>query len=228
MAQLAAAVRSLSLPSNRRVLCGALAFGATIALCDWLQQPPPARALLLADGVVAEGIDALLMTLAALMADQAIRDGCSVWRAYIVALPCALLITVGLQVQWFTWVGFVRAGSAAQLSLGLATMTQMCLLWGMAMLVFLNQRSAARMLGGIRAGELERVQLERRLIDSRLLAAQEQFDPDRVMQHLREIRACYAQAAPAAEEQLESLIESLRGSISPQTSVPRPPPDPLR
>lgn len=225
MRRLASILQRSSLYSNRRVLLGALVFGAAIALAHWLQRPPPVRAAFLAEGLAAESMAALVMTLAALIADRAVQSGCSVWRAFAVALPCALIVTVGLQVQWFTWLGAVPAKSSAQLALEI--MSALCVLWGMAMLVFLNQRSAARMLGRVRAAELERVQLERRLLDSRLSAAQMQLDPARVMQRLREIRACYAQASPGAEVQLEGLIDHLRGCVSPQNGVPQPRADPL-
>jgi len=74
----------------------------------------------------------------------------------------------------------------------------------------------------VRAAELERVGVERRLIESRLAAAQAQIDPERVFRHLAEIRNLYASARPGADERLEALIQELRASVAQGVDVTQP------
>ncbi len=99
-------------------------------------------------------------------------------------------------------------------SMMLLTLVENALKHGMAMMVFLNGRSAARMLAGVRATELERVQVERRLLSSRVAAAEARIDPGLVLKQLAEIRDSYAAARSAADAQLENLIADLRRSVT--------------
>ena len=64
--------------------------------------------------------------------------------------------------------------------------------------------------------------VERRLIESRLAAAQAQIDPERVLRHLAEIRNLYASARPGADERLEALIQELRASVAQGVDVIQP------
>lgn len=198
---------------NGRLLAGAVGFGIVIALSRAMQHPGPERLLALWRGLLGEALAATLMMLSALVADEAIRRGCRVWSAFAAAVLFACTTTVGLQLLLLGWFGLAQPQPHWRTRFALDMLSASCTYWGMAMLVFLNHRSAARSLAGVRAAELERVQIEQRLIDSRLTAAKAQVDPACVMQRLGEVRSLYAGGHAGAEAQLESLIEDLRGSI---------------
>jgi len=119
-----------------------------------------------------------------------------------------------LQTQLGSWLGVEPAGSRARLALTVGSFVGTCLYWGMAMLVFLNRRSAARMLAGVRYAELERMRLERQVIDSSLAAAEAQIDPPLILQRLAHVRSLYDTGAPGADEQLEALIADLRDTVT--------------
>jgi hypothetical protein len=85
--------------------------------------------------------------------------------------------------------------------------------WGTVLLVYLNRQSAARLLARLRAGELARVQTERRLIESELAATEAQINPAAVRQRLAEIRDLYAARNDNADARLELLIADLRETV---------------
>jgi hypothetical protein len=78
------------------------------------------------------------------------------------------------------------------------------------MLAYHNRRRATQILEGIRAAELKHVELERRLIESRLATAQAAIDPGALFASLASIRNLYATSAPSADRELDRLIEDLR------------------
>ena len=181
-------------------------------------QPPPHD---LPAHIVSNAVGALFVMLAALAADEAVRHRVRLWCAY----PAALLAASGATtvVQWClqSWpaVAFVEGGAplAVAVSIGLNVFT----LGGLGLLAYTNRQSAERMLQGIRAAELEWVGVERRLIESRLAAAQAQIDPEQVFRQLAEIRNLYAGARPGADERLEALIQELRASVAQRVDVTR-------
>jgi hypothetical protein len=151
--------------------------------------------------------------LATLAGDQAIRRGWPVWRAVVTCLFCASAIVA--LATWGLLASFgLDPGPNGGLIYAVGKFLDICAYWGMAMMVFLNGRSAARMLAGVRTTELERVQVERRLLASRFAAAEAQIDPTLVLKQLAEIRDSYAAARSTADEQLESLIMDLRRSVT--------------
>jgi len=198
---------------NGRLLALAVGFGIVIALSRAVQHPAAERLLALWRGLLGEALAATLMVLSALVADEAVRRGCRVWSAFTVAVLFACTATVGLQLLVLQWLGLAQTQPHWRMRFALDMLSASCTYWAMAMLVFLNHRSAARSLAGVRATELEGVQIEQRLIDSRLSAAKAQVDPALVMQRLAQVRRLYATGQGGAEAQLESLIEDLRGSI---------------
>jgi hypothetical protein len=186
-----------------------LAFAVLWHLRHGVQQPPHDWL----SHIVSNAVGALFVMLAALAADEAVRRRVRLWCAH----PAALLAASGATaiVQWClqSWpaVAFaVGEPVAVAVSIGLNVFT----LGGLGMLAYTSRQSAERMLQGVRAAELERVGVERRLIESRLAAAQAQIDPERVFRHLAEIRNLYASARPGADERLEVLIQELRASVA--------------
>ena len=182
-------------------------------------QPPPRD---LPAHIVSNAFGALFVMLAALAADEALRRGVRFWCAYPLALLAAsgAITIVQWRLQSSPAVAFAEAGRplTVAVSIGLSLFT----LGGIGMLAYINRQSAERILRGVRAAELERVGVERRLIESRLAAAQAQTDPERVFRQLAEIRDLYASARPGADERLEALIQELRASVAQGVDVIQP------
>jgi hypothetical protein len=172
--------------------------------------------------IVSNAVGAFFVMLAALAADEALRRRVRLWCAYPLALLAASGATTIVQWRLQSWpaVAFAEGGRplTVAMSIGLGVFT----LGGIGMLAYINRQSAERMLQGVRAAELERAGVERRLIESRLAAAQAQIDPERVFRHLAEIRNLYASARPGADERLESLIQELRASVAQGVDVTQP------
>jgi hypothetical protein len=164
--------------------------------------------------MVSNAVGALLVMLAALAADEAVRRRVPFWCAY----PAALLAASGATtiVQWClqSWPAVAFAGGGRPLAIAVSIGLNVFTLGGLGMLAYTSRQSAARMLQGVRAAELERVGVERRLIESRLAAAQAQIDPERVFRQLAEIRDLFARARPGADERLEALIQELRARVA--------------
>jgi hypothetical protein len=184
--------------------------GFMFALYTWLQlwhqrwQPP------LLAGVMGQAIAALLVMLAAYAGDEAVRRGWSVWRAFVVVALCASVANV--LCQWP--MSYLVSGTAHRLVDVLNDFFNLGAFWGTVLVVFLNRRSAQRLLSRLRAGELERVHAEGRLIASRLAAAEAQIDPKALLRQLAEVRDLYAGGLPRADERLEALITGLREAAS--------------
>lgn len=201
----------------------ALAFAVLAHLRHGAHPPPkdlPAHAASYAVG-------ALFVMLAALAADEALRRRVRFLCAYPVALfaaaGAAAIVQWGLQ----SWppLAFEEAGSSLEVAVTIGL--DVIMLGGLGMLAYINRQSAERVLQGVRSAELDRVRVERRLIEARLAAAQAQIDPEAVSLQLAEIRNLYASARPGADERLEALIQELRASVAhdgdvagPRESVP--------
>lgn len=187
--------------------------GALFALADWLAQWHVQWHAAVQQSLVAsllrQSITAWLALLAALACDEAVRRGVPVWRAFTIAVLCASgANVVGQRV--------IVSGGQLHESVALARVNaffDVGGIWGTAVMVYVNRRSAQRLLARIRGGELERVRAEQRLTASHLAAAEAQIDPAAVLRELADARDLYAGGHPGAEERIESLIAWLRDSV---------------
>jgi len=186
--------------------------GLVFALYPWLQRwnRPDQPSLLL--NIVEQAFAALLVMLAAFTADEAVRRGWSVWRAFVVVLLCASIINVIAQALLHDAFGV--PGPVHGLASTLRNLFNIGSLWGTALMVYLNRQSACRLLARLRAGELERAQAERRLVASRLAAVEAQIDPAAVLRQLAEVRDLFAAGRPEADEHLNTLITGLRETVA--------------
>jgi len=197
------------------------ALGLIFAVYPWLQQwHQPTQSSLLTSAI-RQAIAALLVMLGAFSGDEAVRRGWSVWRAFVVVMLCASVANVLFQELLSSMLGDAPRGPADILN----DFFILGAMWGPALVVFLNRRTAQRLLSRLRSGELERVQAERHLVASRLAAAEAQIDPAALLHQLAEVRDLYATGRPEAEQRFEELIGSLRESASrsaaAQLHVPR-------
>jgi hypothetical protein len=181
--------------------------------------PPPHDLL---SHIVSNVVGALFVMLAALSADEALRRRVRFWCAYPVALFSACGAAIFVQWCLQQWPAVARAEGAGPLAAAVEFGFMVFPLGGLAILAYINRQSAERVLRGVRIVELERVEVERRLIESRLAAAQAQIDPEAVFRQLAEIRNLYAGARPGADEKLEALIQELRASVAQRVDVTGP------
>jgi len=200
--------------------------GLTWGMLTYLQwrrpeAPPPH---MLHTYLISRAVGALFILLAALAADEAVRRGSRAWHAFPVALLAGSC--VGAIAQWYlrSWMGVVdfTPDAGAPFARMVFVALDVSAFGGLAMLAYLNRQSADRMLAGVRTAELERVRVERRLIESRLATTQAQIDPGSVLRQLGKIRNLYAAARPGADEKLEALIQELRASVAQAVAVSAP------
>lgn len=192
-----------------RAVLVAQSLGAVFALEDWLQQLHEPTQPSLAVGLLCQSGTAWIVLMAALACDETVRRGVPVWRAFTIAVLSASGINV--IAQWVIAPGGYHQGSAV-----LTTINNFFAvggLWGTGLLVYVNRRSAQRLLARIRAGELARVHAEQRLTASRFAVAEAQVDPAAVLRELAETRDLYASGHAGADERLEALIARLRNSV---------------
>jgi sensor histidine kinase YesM len=152
----------------------------------------------------------------AFCADEAVARGARPIVTYAVLLVVVnqlLAAAVTCAMQWIyltvyaipwpskTW-GFTEASGhlSVPCSLGL--------------LVFMNGRAAERMLEGVRAAELRRVQLDQQLVESRLATAEAQIDPQMLFGALAQIKRGLEDSQPEAEKNLNDLIQTLRTALA--------------
>jgi hypothetical protein len=186
--------------------------GLLYALVPWLITlgRPSAQSLRLL--LLQDGVTALCVMVAALAGDEAARRGWRVWRAFVTALVGASVTVALVQLGLDAWLGIVDPLPAPRRLL--FTFFEVGTVWGTVLMVYLNRRSARRILAGVRAGELVRLQTERHLLSARLAAAEARVDPAAVLHRLGDVRDLYARDDPDADGALEQLIATLRATTA--------------
>jgi hypothetical protein len=199
-------------------------FAELLGLCveasrylKYLNNAPPNYLL---SGLVITQLGALCVLLATLAGDEAVRRGVNAWFAYGVALLTASIVTAF--GQWyirgwfhlFTVVNRPGVPLRVQYTMIIFVACDVLMFGGFAMLAYVNRRSAQRILAGVRSAELKRVQIERRLTESRLATAQAQIDPHLLTRSLTEVRDLYKRDSPDADLQLDALIQRLQATVT--------------
>jgi hypothetical protein len=220
MGFLGAVVRSVTW---QRVLAAWLLGFALYLVRNFQNAGPTTPSNFTVSGLIITNLGALLVLLAALSADQAIRREARPWRAYLVCLLAASILTaVG---QWYIRGWFHLYTAVNQPGLPAAVQrTQMIfvacdvfMFGGFAMLAFLNRQSAQRILEGVRAAELRRLQLEQQLTDSSMAITLAHIDPGTLFESLGELRDLYARSAPQADLKMDELILRLQDAVTKNT-----------
>jgi hypothetical protein len=196
------------------------AVGLAVNLTRYLEQPALAAVPHSEIGrTIVTAFGAAGALLAVLCADEAVRYGVRKTPAYWMALLTASAATGA--VRWYTnlWLGLTPSGDPATHTL--VQLTQMgftaldvMLYGGSAALVYLNRRAAAQALEGVRAAELRRVQIERRVIESRLATVRARVDPRTLLKALAKIQEGYRTASADVDGRLDLLILQLQASSS--------------
>lgn len=189
----------------RSVLVAALVAGA-IEVQHLLGGWNPASAFTMPRLVLVSAIlmsESFLVLLAVVGAEEAERHGVRTWHAFVLALLAACCAIALLRAAAPVWV-------TAAIGPAYRGVIQAWIYGGIAMIAYLNRRSAIRMLEGVRTAELNCVQSERNLIDSRLAAFRAQIDQPAFFAAMTDIRNAYKQRLPDAGERLDVLIQQLR------------------
>jgi hypothetical protein len=154
----------------------------------------------------------------ALLSDEAVKRGVSPRLAYPIAvistLPVAFIATTVTQQVYLSIFGLPAEKPNLFWQSSIETSVHMYIYGAFAMLVFMNQRAADRLLLNFRNGELRRVQLERQLVESRLATAEAQIDPTMLFNQLADIKLGFVHGEDRAEEQLNALIQTLRAALA--------------
>lgn len=204
-------IASVFAATTWRAVIATQILGALFALTPWLEQAGKLTQPNLPLSLAQQASTALFLMLAALAADQAVRRGWTVWRAFLLALLGASSATALMQWAIHTTSG---AHSTQDLRTMLVSFLNVGSYWGVALMVFLNRQSAARLLAKVRGGQLDRAQEERRLIASDLAAVEAQIVPAAVSSQLEQVRDLYEADNPAAEARLDALIAGLRDKVA--------------
>jgi hypothetical protein len=202
----------------------AFLFASLIGLCvlasrelKFLDNAPPNY---LWSGLVITQLGSLSVLLAVLAGNEAVRRGSSAWFAYTAALLTASVVTALGQWYirgWFhlyTVVNRPGVPARVQYTMIIFVACDVLMFGGFAMLAYVNRRSAQRILEGVRSAELKRVQIERRLMESRLGTARAQIDPQILFGSLTEIRDLFQQGSRDADLQLDALIQRLQAAVT--------------
>jgi sensor histidine kinase YesM len=96
----------------------------------------------------------------------------------------------------------------------ISTAEDIAVICAFGMVIYMNRRTAERMLERVQAAELKRVQLEGQLIESRLAMAEAQVDPQMLFSALAEIRDGFSRSLPNADAKLDELVQHLRSALA--------------
>jgi hypothetical protein len=168
-------------------------------------------------------LNVLLIVPIALFADETVKRGARARYVYPAAvfstIPVALLATIVIQRLYVAVFGIPPGTPDLFWRSSIETGFDMYVYGAFGMLVFMNQRTADRMLENFRNAELRRVQLEQQLVESRLATAEAQVDPAMLFGALTNIKLAFEHDRPDAEEELNDLIQTLRAALARTVAV---------
>ncbi|MGH8202462.1 MAG: hypothetical protein ACREVO_19190 [Steroidobacteraceae bacterium] len=201
----------MSRAATWRVVLATQILGSLFALANWLEHGSEATPPLLIYLLCRYALAAILIMLAALTGDEAVRRRSSIVRSFLVVTLCASALNA--LAQRLLDAGFdVAAGrGAAAIAYNFFDVG---INWSMIVLVYLNRRSTGRLLARLRADELARAESEQRVIASSLAGAEARMDSASVLRQLSLIRDLYANGHDGAEDRLEDLIGILRYNVA--------------
>jgi hypothetical protein len=151
---------------------------------------------------------ALLVLLAIAIAEEAARRGARKVLSYAVAVLAASLMSALIFTSM--WFDMAWRNERSVALFVLENTTEIALWASLALLVFYNNAQATRIREGVKQAQMNRVQIERGVLESRLAAARKQIDGPALFEELTEIRDALYGEDPQGAEALERLILRLR------------------
>jgi hypothetical protein len=167
---------------------------------------------------VATSLTALLMLALTLYADSVVTRGTSARLVYpltvVSSFPLAFLVTWGTEALYNAVFSVPPAAAAAHRWQFVSYAEDIALICAFGMVIFMNRRTAERVLERVQSAELKRVQLEGQLIESRLAMAEAQVDPQMLFAALAEVRDGFSRSLPDADLKLDALVQHLRTALA--------------
>ncbi len=167
---------------------------------------------------VAMSVSALVLLVVTLYADGRVSRGAHPRLVYpltvALSFPAAFVITGLVQATYFAVLAVPAEAAAAHRWVFVSTAEDIALICSFGMVIYMNRRIAERMLEGIQAAELKRLQLEEQLVESRLATAEAQVDPEKLLSSLAAIRDGFSRSTSDADARLDELVQQLRNALT--------------
>jgi hypothetical protein len=165
---------------------------------------------------------ALILLIAMLCAEEAVRRGAPAKATYAGAITLAACMAVIILMCIGGPLGVARP-SADTWSLPVLMVIDFGSTGGLCVWIYLRRRSFIRTTEALRNAQLRRAQLERQLAESQLASARARIDPGALFDELGAIRSALQNAVPDADTRLEMLIQRLRATLAPAVQKQREP-----
>lgn len=167
---------------------------------------------------VAMSLTAFTLLVVTLYADSLVDRGANPRLVYPLTVafsfPAAFVVTGLAQAAYFAVLAVPQAAADARRWVFLSTAEDIALICAFGMVIYMNRRTAERMLEGLQAAELKRLKLEEQLVESRLATAEAQVDPGQLLAALATIRDGFSRSAPDAHARLDELVQQLRNALA--------------
>jgi hypothetical protein len=175
------------------------------------------------NGILTMQFNGFAVLLAVLVADHASPPPLRRWWLYVLAVVIGAF--VGSSLVWFVTQRLLEIRTAYAFPESLETYlyrhgehaVEVC---GMVTFIYVSRRWASARLAALRAVQLERADIEKCVLESRLAAMQARVEPQFLRDTLAQVERLYDIDAQAADRVLKELIAYLRSAI-PQIRDPR-------
>ncbi len=162
---------------------------------------------------------AIAIMVTTLVADEMVERGATRWPTYAQAIIAGCAI--GALVQWplHQWLGVRTRDEVFRASHDVIVMQPLVtffeyLIWGsIIVFIYVNRRSELLAAARMSAAQLERTQMQRRTLESRLQALQARIEPQFLFNALAQMRDLYEKSPVLGSRMLEDLIVYLRSAL---------------
>ena len=199
--------------------------GRSDALVSRLQSDMPYSTILwvqMRQSLVYVQLQGFSILLAVAVADQWSAAASRRWVPYFLALVIGA--AAGVFLEWLALVQWARLATFWGVSLiegrfqgnpifFLHQYLHVLLYGGMVTFIYVNRRRAAERLAALRAKQLERTEVSRALLESRLQAMQARVEPQFLFNTLAQVARLYETDRKLAEQMLDDLIRYLRAVL---------------
>jgi histidine kinase len=174
------------------------------------------------NGILTMQLNGFAVLLAVLVADHASRPPLRRRWPYIVAVFVG--VGVGSTLLWFVTQHLFEIRTAYRFPEPFDTYlyrhgTHAFVVCGLVTFIYVSRRWTSDRLAALRTVQLERTQVEKRVLESRLAATQARVEPQFLRDTLAQVERLYDIDAQAADRVLKELITYLRAAI-PQVGDP--------
>jgi hypothetical protein len=185
----------------------------------WARQMPWGPHL---NGILTMQFNGFGVLFAVLVADHASPPPLRRWWPYVIAVVVGAV--VGSTLLWFFTQRLLEIRTSYGFPEPIQTYlyrhgTHALVVCGMVTFIYVSRRWATARLTALRAVQLERAQVEKRVLESRLAAMQARVEPQFLRNTLAQVERLYDINAQAADRVLKELIAYLRAAI-PQVRDP--------